>query len=98
MRLGDSRFFINDAFPEMGGGANKTRLWVYVDGVDALYKRATDAGMTVKMAIADMFWGDRIGTLADRWGNEWTLAQRVKEMSHEEMKKAGEAFAAQRNK
>ncbi len=94
MKLGNSHFYLNDTFPEMGAGPNMTRLWVYVDGVDAAYKRAVDAGCKVRMALDTMFWGDRLGTLNDPWGNEWTLAQRVKEMTQAEMQKAGEEFAA----
>jgi uncharacterized glyoxalase superfamily protein PhnB len=94
LRIGDSVVFANDAFPEMGGPANKTRLWIYSDNADAAYKRAVDAGCQVKMAIADMFWGDRLGTVVDRWGNEWTLATRVKDLTPEEMKKAQDAFVA----
>jgi len=98
VRIGDSRVYVNDAFPDMGGPANKTRLWVYTESVDALYKRATEAGATVKMPLADMFWGDRLGTLADAWGNEWTLAQRMKDMTQEEMKQAQDAFVAKMKK
>ncbi|MGA7119655.1 MAG: VOC family protein [Polyangiaceae bacterium] len=95
IRIGDSQLFINDAFPEMGGAANKTRLWLYSESVDALFKRAADAGATIKMPPADMFWGDRMGVLSDPWGNEWTLAQRVKDMTPDEMREAQAAFVAQ---
>jgi uncharacterized glyoxalase superfamily protein PhnB len=98
VRIGDSRVYVNDAFPDMGGPANKTRLWVYTENVDALYKRATEAGATVKMPLADMFWGDRLGTVADAWGNEWTLAQRMKDVTQEEMKQAQDAFVAKMKK
>jgi PhnB protein len=98
IRIGSSILFVNDAFPEMGAGANKTRLWVYVDGVDAAFKRATDAGCSVKMPLADMFWGDRLGGVVDKWGNEWTIAQHVKDMTPDEMKKAQEAFIASMKK
>ncbi len=63
--------------------------------VDALFKRATDAGTKVKMPLGDMFWGDRMGTVVDAWGNEWSLAQRTRDMTPEEMKKAADAFIAQ---
>jgi len=97
-RVGDSTLFCNDAFPEMGGPANITRLWVYTVEVDAAFKRATEAGMKVKMPLADMFWGDRIGCVVDTWGNEWNLAQHVKDMTPDEMKKAADAFVAQMKK
>ena len=94
IRIGNSQVFVNDVFPDMGSGANKTKLWIYVENVDALFKRATEAGATVRMPLADMFWGDRLGAVSDKWGNEWTLAQHTKDLTPEEMKKAQEAFVA----
>ena len=96
IRIGDSTIFVNDAFPEMGGGANKTSLWIYTaDSVDAAFKRAVDAGAKVVMPLADMFWGDRMGAVTDRWGNRWTIAQHSKDMSPEDMKRAQDEAAAQ---
>jgi uncharacterized glyoxalase superfamily protein PhnB len=94
MRIANSTFFINDVFPDMGSGATKTQMWLYCDDVDFAYKRAVDAGLKVAMPLADMFWGDRMGTLVDKWGNQWSLAQHIKDMTPEEQKKAGEEFAA----
>src|ERR1700722_15526947 len=94
IRIGDSQIFVNDVFPEMGGGAQKAKLWLYLDDVDAAFRRATDAGAIVRMPLSDMFWGDRMGTVVDKWGNEWTLAQHIKDMTPDEMKKAQDAFVA----
>src|SRR5580693_1401241 len=90
IRIGDSALFVNDAFPEMGPVPGPATLWIY--------KRAVDAGAEVKMPLADMFWGDRMGMVVDRWGNRWNLAQHAKDMTPEEMKQAGEAAAAEWNK
>jgi PhnB protein len=98
IRIGDSAIFVNDAFPEMGPVPGPISLWVYSEDVDAAFKRAVDAGAQVTMALADMFWGDRMGTLVDRWGHRWNLAQRVRDMTPGEMKRAGEAAAAEWNK
>lgn len=98
LRIGDSALFINDAFPDMGGPANKTRLWVYSEDVDAAFRRATDAGVQVRMPLGDMFWGDRLGTVTDRWGNEWTLAQRKQDLTPQQMKAAGDEFIASMKK
>ncbi len=97
IHIGDSALFVNDTFPEMGGGPSKSCLWLYVDGVDAAFKRALEAGsdVKVKMPVADMFWGDRMGALTDRWGNDWNLAQRVKDLTPEQMQKAADEFTAQ---
>jgi PhnB protein len=100
IKIGDSAVFVNDVFPAMGGAPNHSSLWIYTDNVDAAFKRAVDAGLEVKMPLTDMFWGDRMGSLKDRWGNSWTLAQRVKDMTPDETKKAAEKAAAewQKNK
>jgi PhnB protein len=98
LRIGDSTIFCNDDFPEMGGGPKVAHLWIYGENVDAAFKRAVDAGAKVVMPLADMFWGDRMGVVADQWGNQWSLAQRVQDLTPEQLKKAGEAFAAQNKK
>lgn len=40
----------------------------------AFYKHAVAAGAMVTMPVADMFWGDRCGTVRDRFGYQWTVA------------------------
>jgi uncharacterized glyoxalase superfamily protein PhnB len=84
--------FLNDTFPEMGGAAFPANLWIYSEHVDAAFKRAVDAGATVKMPLQDMFWGDRSGTVSDKWGNQWNFAQHMHDVSMEEMQKATESF------
>src|SRR5690349_18009753 len=88
LRIGDSAFFVNDVFPDMGGRPSVSSLWVYAQNVDQAFQRAKDAGAKVVMEPADMFWGDRMAKLVDRWGNDWSLAQHVKDLTPEEMKKA----------
>jgi uncharacterized glyoxalase superfamily protein PhnB len=63
--------------------------FLYVEDVDAWWKRATAAGAQVTMPIADMFWGDRYGVVADKWGNRWGIATRQEDLSFEEQQKRG---------
>jgi PhnB protein len=95
MRIGSSTFFVNDVFPEMGGGAQTASLWIYTDKVDEWFKRATEAGAKVTMPMADMFWGDRMGSVQDPFGNKWNLSQHTKDLTPEQMKKAQDDFVAQ---
>jgi PhnB protein len=95
MRIGDSMLFVNDVFPDMGGEPSHSGLWLYVSDVDALYKRAVEAGAKGSQPPADMFWGDRMAHVVDPFGQTWAIATRVKEMTPAEMKAAGDAFAAQ---
>jgi PhnB protein len=95
VRIGDSRIFVNDAFPDQGATAMASKLWIYCEDVDTACKRAADAGLEVKMPPTDMFWGDRFCALSDRWGNQWFVATRKKTLSADEMAKAqAEAVAA----
>jgi len=95
LKIGDSAFFANDVFPEMGGRPTPGSFWIYSEGVDAAFKRATDAGCQVKMPLADMFWGDRMGTVMDKYGIQWTIAQHMKDLTPEQMKKAQDEFVKQ---
>jgi len=95
IRIGDSVIMVNDAMPEMGAHPTTSSLWIYADDCDALYKRAIAAGAKSVMEPTDCFWGDRMGQVGDAWGNKWSIAKRIKEMSADEMKAAGEEFMQQ---
>jgi uncharacterized glyoxalase superfamily protein PhnB len=49
-------------------------LELYVDDVDRAYRRAIEAGAEPKIPVADAFYGDRYGQLADPFGHVWALA------------------------
>lgn len=98
LRIGDSMIFVNDVFPAMGATASESNMWLYVADCDALFARAVAAGATARMPPADMFWGDRMGHLGDPFGQRWTVATHVKDMTPEEMKAAEAAFVASMKK
>ena len=93
IKIGDSIIFLSDEMPGMGGkspqsaGAYTGGLYLYVPNVDEVFKRAVDAGGKAMGGVNDMFWGDRIGQVKDRWGNRWSIAQHIKDMTPEEIKK-----------
>jgi PhnB protein len=101
LKIGDSIVFVNDEFPGMGALApsaaqpSPVHMWLYVPDCDAAFQRAVAAGGQVKMPPTDMFWGDRTGTILDPFGYAWTVATHVKDMSEDEMRRAGEEFARQ---
>jgi uncharacterized glyoxalase superfamily protein PhnB len=98
MRIGDSAIFVNDVFPDMDAGPHKSSLWLYCDDIDFAFARAAKAGLKVTMPLADMFWGDRMGSFVDKWGNAWTLAQRIQNVTPQEMQKAQDAFVTESKK
>jgi uncharacterized glyoxalase superfamily protein PhnB len=70
--LGNSVILVSD-----GGGVREPSpsfLYVYVEDVDATFRRATEAGAIPVEEPAHVPYGDRRATLRDRWGNSWQIA------------------------
>jgi PhnB protein len=93
LRIGDSMLMLNDEFPDYGTlsplstGGSAVTIHIYTDNVDAAFNRAVSAGAQVKMPLADQFWGDRYGVVADPFGHKWSLGAHIKDMSSEEMQR-----------
>ncbi len=91
MRIGDSNIYLCHEFPEMGAKSAKTlggspvSIHLYVEDVDASFKRAIDAGCEERMPLSDMFWGDRYGKVTDPFGHVWSLATHVEDVPPEEL-------------
>ncbi|MBI5576241.1 MAG: VOC family protein [Deltaproteobacteria bacterium] len=98
IRIGDSFLFLGDEIPGMGSGApekyggSPVSVHLYVEDVDAVFDRAVVAGAQVRMPVADMFWGDRYGKVADPFGYEWGLATRKQDLTQEEIRRGAEEF------
>jgi PhnB protein len=96
IRVGDSRVMVNDAV--MGGkgprelGGSPASLWVYAEDCDKLYNSAVQSGATVAMPLADMFWGDRFGSVVDPFGYRWSFATRKEDLTPAEMAVRADAF------
>jgi uncharacterized glyoxalase superfamily protein PhnB len=99
IKIGDSVIMLNDEFKEMGClspkslGGSPIIINLQVDDADMWFERAVKAGATVTMPIADQFWGDRFGQVADPFGLTWGIATHVKDVTPEEMKEAMEAWS-----
>lgn len=100
IQIGDSMLFLVDEMPEWGAlGPNALKgtpvtIHLSVENVDAAFKRAVDAGATVKMALDNMFWGDRYGIVADPFGHNWSLATHLEDLTPEEIRAAAEKAMA----
>ena len=100
LKIGDSMVMLNDEMPDMNAksprsfGGTPVAFYVYVENVDAAWKRAIDAGAKELVPLQDMFWGDRMGCVQDPFGHKWNLAQHVGDPSPEEMKRGQEEFMA----
>ena len=99
LQIGDSMFMMGD---EMGEncksaqtlGGSPISLFLYVPNVDAAFKQAIAAGCTEVMPVADMFWGDRAGSLTDPFGYRWMIATHTRDLTKEQIRKSAEAFFA----
>jgi PhnB protein len=95
--FGDSPVMIADEFPELGVrspqtiGGTATVLQLGTDDVDALWRRAVDAGAEVLHPLQDQFWGERHGQLTDPYGHRWGLAQHLRDVPQEEIVRAAAA-------
>ena len=92
LQIGSSKIFLGDAGPQMA--ATTSSFYIYIEDVDAAFRKATQGGLKEKFPVQDMFWGDRMGSLTDPFGNRWTLATHVRDVTKEEMDEARKKMSA----
>ena len=100
LQIGDSRLFLSDEIPGMAmaptaGAPPSQSLYLYVEDVDATYKRAVAAGCNEGMPVANMFWGDRFGKVVDPEGHHWNLATHVEDVEPAEMERRSQEWMKQ---
>jgi PhnB protein len=85
LRINGGDVFMSDEFPEygvsLGEGPRGVTMFLAVDDADKWYNRAVEAGATVRMEIADQFWGDRFGEVVDPYGHGWAFGSPLKQNS-----------------
>jgi len=93
LRIGSSKLFLVDDFPEFCEGKSESpktlkgtpvTLHRYVEDCDAAIAKAVEAGAKVLMPAMDAFWGDRYGVIEDPFGHKWSLATHQKDLTPEE--------------
>jgi uncharacterized glyoxalase superfamily protein PhnB len=99
LKIGNSRLMVSDVMEGMKGpkafGGSPIALWLYVENSDALFNRAVGAGANVQMPMADQFWGDRAGAVADPAGYTWWIGTRKETLTSAEINKRAEEFVKQ---
>lgn len=98
VKIGDSHVMLADETkdfvgPQTLGGAGMS-LMLYVEDVDATFAKAVAAGAKVRRPVADQFYGDRVGTLADPFGHVWSIGTHREDVSVEEMQRRMAAMKA----
>ena len=94
MAIDGAPFYITGELVEYGShspeslGGTPVSIHLKVADCDAVYNQAVEAGCTVVIPIADMFWGDRYGSVKDPYGHQWSIATPKKQPSPEELHEA----------
>ena len=91
IRIGGAVIMLHDEMPEWKAlspqtiGDSASSIMLYVNDVDAVMKRALDAGATLMMEAADQFYGDRCGGVKDPFGHKWSIATHVEDVAPDEI-------------
>ena len=91
---------LSDEWPDFGAlspatiGGTPVKLHVYVADCDAVVTRAVAAGATLVRPVADQFYGDRSGMIADPFGHVWFVATLKEQVAPEEMQRRWDAALA----
>jgi PhnB protein len=92
IKIGDSTLRLMDemagAFGPKSLNGSPVTINMQVKDVDAVIKKAVDAGAVVTMPLADQFWGDRYAKLDDPFGHHWSVATHIRDVSSKEMREA----------
>jgi PhnB protein len=97
IKIGDSPIMLSDEHPDMKFfgpktlGGSPVSILLYVDDVDAVFKRALGAGAEEQSPVQDKFYGDRSGSLVDPFGHIWHISTHTEDVSPEEMDKRAAA-------
>jgi PhnB protein len=93
LAIGDGVIMLADEFPDMGNksprtvGGSPVTVFVYVEDVDATFRKALDAGAREVEPVEDKFYGDRAGQFEDPFGHLWSVGSHIEDVSPEEMER-----------
>lgn len=82
LQIGDSCFMISQARGKHKG--MKTALYLFVNDVEAIHKRAIKYGAKIEFEPSDMPYGDRQSGIIDPCGNFWWISKRLLQKSYQE--------------
>lgn len=91
MTIGDSKLMLAEATEEWE--PTQTMLHFYVEDIDTVYQKALDFGVVTVKEPKNEFYGDRIATVQDSFGNFWSIATHIEDVSNEEMERRMSASA-----
>jgi uncharacterized glyoxalase superfamily protein PhnB len=99
LKIGDSMLMLGSEFPPhslspKSRGGTSVYLHLYLPDADAAFDRAVKAGCTIRMPMADTFWGDHYGVVEDPDGHQWSIATRKHDYTLEQIAANAKEFMA----
>lgn len=100
LKIGNSMLIVSDENPALGIhspvalGASPVAVHLYLDNVDSVWERAIEAGATVVVPMAEVYWGERFGKIVDPYGHVWSLSKRIENLSADEIASRAAALSA----
>jgi PhnB protein len=99
LMYGGRLLFVEDFGPDQATaparlGGTTVRLHLYVPDVEAVHRRAVEAGAESLMAPQDAFWGDRYAMVRDPFGHQWSIATPKEDLSVSELEARADEWSA----
>jgi uncharacterized glyoxalase superfamily protein PhnB len=90
LAFGDAVLMVSDEMPGSTKsaktlGGSPVSLMHYTTDVDGVFAKATGAGASPMMPVADMFWGDRYGAVSGPDGFMWGIATHKEDLTPEQI-------------
>lgn len=82
VKIGNSVLVMGPPDPE---GEFPAKIFVYVEKVDDVYRKAIAAGAHSLKEPEQQFYGQRVARIRDAWGNLWVIATQTENLSSEEI-------------
>ena len=104
LEFGNSVVMMGDECPSMEAkspqsiGGSPVMIHIYVEDVDAVFKRAIAEGAKVLQPVDDKFYGDRSGSVTDPFGHLWGIATHTEDVAPDEINRRAAAMFQQQKK
>lgn len=102
LKIGKGIVMLADEFPEFGFESPRAGMdpgvgvHLYVEDVDAVFRKAMDAGAKQLRQPTNEFYGDRAAKFEDPFGHHWMISTHVEDVSSKEMQQRFDEMMAQR--
>jgi PhnB protein len=93
IEIGDSVVMLADENPQHGAlspgtvGGTPVSIMLYVEDVDRVAEKLTQAGAKMRRPVQDMFYGDRAGGFEDPFGHHWHVSTHIEDVTPEEIER-----------